>query len=713
MFGPLKYRQMARAVPVVAQSRLAAAERYFEFSLLGLLASGYLAIAGSGALDPPSIVLAGAGLLLRGLFVAALIPLKLSGRTVTAATGVYIGFYAIDYLYISREFLPATVHLILFLAVAKILTARTPRDFRWVKLIALVEMLAAAVVSSSLNFFLFLALFLVFGVATFATSEILRSTRAAPAVAAGGMRRFERRLSLLTLVTAGGVLALTAALFFLLPRTARVAFQRLVGPRLHIAGFSDDVTLGAIGEIKKRGTPVMHVRLFGDERQFPLKWRGAALAEFDGRRWFNTSRGGELVRIDPTGMVRLAGDSQRWRPGRRINYEVQLEAIGADVLFFAGDPEFLLLRQPTLIRGPGATVRLGYVPLSGVRYGVYSYLGSFPVPDPLAAGERARCLALPPLDPRIAELARTATMGLASDQARAGALEEYLRSRFSYTTELPGAETPDPVAHFLFERRKGHCEYFASAMAVLLRSIGIPSRVVTGFQGGTFNPISGWLVIRASDAHSWVEAHVAGRGWTTFDPTPPDPNPPHPGLLTRLALYLDAADTFWRDWVLNYDLERQLVLAARMEQSSRNIRLDRLQTLLATLTAWKRPAADWLAANGPRLVAVAALAAAALWLGPRLAAWWRARRRVLRLRRGLVEANDATLLYHRMLAVLRRRGFRKPASLTPAEFALTLPASTFAAAVRELTLAYNELRFGGRPEAAPRMIRLLESLEKM
>ena len=80
----------------------------------------------------------------------------------------------------------------------------------------------------------------------------------------------------------------------------------------------------------------------------------------------------------------------------------------------------------------------------------------------------------------------------------------------------------DPLAYFLFERKKGHCEYFASSMAVMLRTLGIPSRVVTGFQSGVYNPMTGWQVIRASDAHSWVEAWIDGRGWTTFDPTPFD-----------------------------------------------------------------------------------------------------------------------------------------------------------------------------------------------
>ncbi len=108
-------------------------------------------------------------------------------------------------------------------------------------------------------------------------------------------------------------------------------------------------------------------------------------------------------------------------------------------------------------------------------------------------------------------------------------------------------------------------------MAVMLRVLNIPSRVVTGFQSGIYNPISGYQLIRTSDAHSWVEAWLPDRGWTTFDPTPPDPNPPRISLWTRLGFYADAAEVFWNDWVLNYDLDRQLQLASRMGETSRHV----------------------------------------------------------------------------------------------------------------------------------------------
>ena len=124
------------------------------------------------------------------------------------------------------------------------------------------------------------------------------------------------------------------------------------------------------------------------------------------------------------------------------------------------------------------------------------------------------------------------------------------------------------MADFLFTRRRGYCEYFASSMAVMLRSIGIPARLATGFQSGIYNTLTGFWVVRASDAHAWVEAWMPGRGWTTFDPTPADPNAHTFGLMSKLDLYLDAAGAFWQEWVVGYDPHRQGTLAGRLQSSA-------------------------------------------------------------------------------------------------------------------------------------------------
>jgi hypothetical protein len=326
--------------------------------------------------------------------------------------------------------------------------------------------------------------------------------------------------------------------------------------------------------------------------------------------------------------------------------------------------------------------------------------------------ERERYLDLPDrVDARIPALARAMAGAAESDLTRARAIETALRRDYRYSLQGPDRETADPLADFLFTRRQGYCEYFASAMAVMLRTQGIPARLVTGFQSGEYNPITELWVVRASDAHSWVEAWMPGRGWSTFDPTPPDPDPRGAGLLARAGLYLDAAQIFWEEWVVGYDEGRQGTLADRMEQGARRMGIRWYDAFAAVQSGWKTYSR---AANRTAAIRAAIVAAAVLWvwlLGPPLVRLLRMRRRVDRVRRGQARVGDATLLYQRMLHILKRRGFQKPAWFTPAEFASSLPAGPVGATVGEFTAAYNAMRFGGQTGVAPRLSLLLDALE--
>ena len=165
-------------------------------------------------------------------------------------------------MYVSREFIPATVHLVCFLSVVRILSARTNRDYFFVKVLAFLELLGATLLSSNISFFVFLTMFLVFGVATFCCSEIRRSSQqpkriAMPAIklpcAAG---RDDRRNHPRHRLDDGG-------LFVLLPRTARAAFRSFVPERYHVTGFANEVSLGQLGQIQQSSTPMLHVLSMG------------------------------------------------------------------------------------------------------------------------------------------------------------------------------------------------------------------------------------------------------------------------------------------------------------------------------------------------------------------------------------------------------------------------------------------------------------------
>lgn len=644
---------MARAAPTAA----ALADRFLQVSLLGLTLSGYLALAGAGYFDFATLLWTGIGL--AGL-----------------------------------------------LAVCGVLGGRIRRSYVLVVIVAFLELVAAAVVSANLTFFLFLAAFLLLLVVTLASAEIRRSTRARLVVARGGLDRFAQRLGQLSLFIAFGILALTAGLFFVLPRTAHVAFGRFLAERGRLPGFSSEIRLGQIGSILGRSSPAMHVRVVGAAgRPLATKWRGAVLVSFDGKNW-RAARGDARRLPVENGRAILVDDAQRRLTGARITYEVQLEPIAAEALFFAGTPEVLWVNSSSVTRTSSGIYRLEPAPRERLRYGAISYLDQ-PLP---AAREQGECLALPALDPRIPALARRITAGASTDETRAFALEQYLRTNLEYTLELPATETADPLANFLFERRKGHCEYFASALAVMLRTLGISSRLVTGFDGGARNPISGWYVIRASDAHSWVEAWLPNRGWTTFDPTPPARTPQRQPLLGRFMFYMDAAEMFWQDWVVSYDLERQVTLAARMQSSSRVLGSRWLDRFRLGWLRGRSAIMDAAREYGGFALGVVFVAVALWFAVPMIQRRLRTRTRLRMVQRGEAVASDATLLYGQMLHLLKRRGYRKPLWFTPGEFARTLPASPTAELVASLTTAYHALRYGGEREAAPRMAALLEEL---
>lgn len=687
-------------------------ERFFQFSLLGMLVTGYFAVASSGFLTWPvqAITLFAFGV--RAAKIFGWIEIRLGPRVASILTLACIVFYPLDYFYVSGILPVATLHLMFLLAVLKLVTATTDRDYAYLKTIAALELLVGAVLSATLSFFIYLTFFLLFTIATFASGEVRRAAVQSNAPVRAGFRYFGRRLGLVSAVLCAGILTLTAGMFFVLPRTARAAISRFGPGRYHLPGFTSEITLGEIGEIKQSNRAVMHVRAYGGEPLTQLRWRGAALSQFDGMRWFAPSAP-EIPPVRVEHGIAILGRAPRTRPGHTVAYRVQLDEIAADTLFFAGTPETININLREIWISRGGSYHVPRLP-NGISYSVYGYIedeSAAPsnAAPPLGENLRKETLRLPDLDPRIPKLAREMSAGAQSDDESAHLIERRLRHDYSYTLELPRAPVSDPLANFLFVRRKGHCEYFASAMAVMLRTLGIPSRVVTGFQSGVFNPITGSQLIRASDAHSWVEAWLPAGGWTTFDPTPADPSAASIGMTGRISMYLDAADQFWQDWVLSYDLQRQYTLAARMQESGRSMHMPWIPSLasggrlLSTLSGRVGRVAMLMAAIG--------LLAIALW--PTFKGGWRHRAGVRRAQRGEAHVSDATMLYQRMLAVLERRGWRKQAWQTPAEFAQAIPYSELSLLVEDLTAAYNEFRFGGRPNVAPRMVRLLGRLESL
>jgi hypothetical protein len=719
---------------------VSAVHRYFEVSLFLLVTVGFAAVAATGRLDLPSHVVMVAALGYKALRYQRHREPELSARTVYLLTVLYMPFFLFDLILLSGGLpdglIPAATHLVLFVAVMKIFSARSNRDYLWLALIGFLEILAAAVLTVDTTFLVFFFFFMIAGISTFVSFEIKRNTertRTAPLAPGSPLgRRLERSLVATSVSIAVSTLALSVFFFFLLPRVSTGYLGAYGAQAQPISGFTDEVTLGDIGSIKTNPAVVMRVQsLSSDPHAIEgLRWRGIALAGFDGHKWYSHFPERRALRATLDGTVGLPIDPYRepttflGLPQRRLRYRVLLEPISTNTLFAASVPRGLRGRFQWIAQDEMGTLydprpewaKTSYEALSDVAPVPLELLRRTPAEYP--ANVRALYLQFPePMDPRVAALARQMTAGADNAYDKAAALENFLKTRFGYTLELPATPEDDPIASFLFERRQGHCEYFAAAMAVMLRTQGIPSRLVNGFLTGEYNEVSGNYIVRASHAHTWVEVFFPSVGWVEFDPTPPDPNVPEHTWQTTLGHYYDAFDLYWDEWVVNYDLSHQ----ARLAQGAR-----RTLAWLWQSRYWVRRqrmnASRWLAdgtkelMDNPRTLPVAlALAAGVvlLWRGRALRDWWRAYQLLRRANGGAaLGAAEATLLYRRLLAQLRRRGFAKPAGATPLEFAAGLPPPELAATVVEFTHLYNRARFGEAGIEAARLLALLQQAQE-
>jgi transglutaminase-like putative cysteine protease len=485
-------------------------------------------------------------------------------------------------------------------------------------------------------------------------------------------------LSLVTLLA-------SAAVFLVFPRVSRAGPGRADVLARSVAGFSDQVSIGEHGStISANPEVVLRVEFPDGLPRNPggLHWRGRSYDRFDGLRWTRTR--GIRPSAPPTSWY-----EERWG-GPTLRQEIYAAPLDVRVLFAL---------HPLV----AVDSRSGIQPMFD-NVGDYSYWGSGtpaytahsrygrPPADSLRRAEdgfmpdRARYLQLPRLPDRIHALADSLTRGEPTRYDRVVTVESWLQSAFRYTRELPATAGETGLDHFLFERRAGHCEYFSTAMVVLLRSIGIHARNVNGFLGGAWNPGGSYLAVTQNEAHSWVEVWFPDYGWVTFDPTPSGVGG---GEAARAWLwpgrfFLDGLQHRWSKWVLDYSFT---------EQSGALRRLERLVGSTRRSQAPSRAAGTADRLWAALLVAVVGLVLVMAWAR-------RARRR------------PETVPYLRLLRRARRLGVVGPGPVTPLELARRIErrAPGAGAPARELVRLYLEARFSGRPVPASLSVAMAEAL---
>ncbi len=482
----------------------------------------------------------------------------------------------------------------------------------------------------------------------------------------------------------------TALLFVLFPR---VGLSLLLLNHPHpgrMVGFTDHVKLDQVGMIRTNPQMALRFEMEGMPDPPParmiLRLRGTAFDASDGVNWTRTQT--ERRTGNHMGDLYAVTDHREKHSGdRKITFDV--EPIDPPIIFLPPrsvavqlKPQSQALMSDALVlqHGPEGEMRYTGGDSRGIRYEVYVAPDTETISEQLPASERARYLVMPTLPARIGELAHKWADGQATPWHKAHAIEDHLRHDYRYDLNSPSGGASQPLDDFLFESRRGHCEFFSTAMALMLRELGIPSRNVTGFVGGQYNRFGHYYAVREGDAHSWVEAYiddVAHPGWMTFDPTPSagaQPLGDNTGAWVYMRDLVEAVSQRWNHYVVGYDLRSQVHLYDWFRERP-----------------GKSTSKRWL------ILGAAVVALALAYIA------WKRWRRLLKLqapgdpKRNTRGQQVAASMYRVLEQALIAQGLTRPPSLPPLRFAEELHgrAHPLGSEVIDLTEIYLSVRFGG------------------
>ncbi|MGZ5436929.1 MAG: transglutaminaseTgpA domain-containing protein [Pyrinomonadaceae bacterium] len=720
---------------------------YFRLTSYATIAAAALALYVAG----------GVGLCLLGAFTLVMIVAfkledsrwQLSERLALAVILVSIPFFYLDWQlltpYLLIEYLETgrrggvevavLSHLILFLSAVKLFQRKHDRDWFFLYLISFFTVLLAAGLTASPMFLGVLILYLLCALSTIVAFEIQKARRKVTATQTRLLvppdstlfqklpmrlwrRRYleTRRLPLVSVGLLILIVILALPFFLIAPRTASSALRRGGDGVSGFIGFSDNVTLGQIGQLKRNDEIFMRVRIdeFGSVPPARLRWRGVALDSFTGKAWKKSAVAeGFEKKEGVNGLFKLGTAASRAHVTTQTFF---MEPVDTPVLF--GVPRVVAVsgNLPFIRVDSEGAVQTRAHDQERVVYRVYS-----DTTEPSATAlrndrlqylvESTRYLELPAgLDPRIRTLTRDV---IQQSEARtwydaARAVESHLRDKYGYSLEMK-AGGADPLADFLFNVKQGHCEYFATAMAVMLRTQGVATRLVNGFLPGEYNEASGAFTVRQSDAHSWVEVYFPEtKSWVTFDPTPSAgrAGTTRTGFAGMLSKYSEALELMWFQYVVGYDKQEQRSLVT----SARNKLFD---VQRGSVNKFAQARAAFPGLIGPILLGATSL------FGLMAAVLLTRRVRRFGWRRGLKvwqdgDQSEATRVefYERLLKALEKQGIKRELYETPLEFASAAGVNE----ARDITNAYNRVRFGEEKLSEAERIHiesLLSRLEKL
>ncbi len=679
-----------------------------------LAALGLLSLLASGELNRWFVLVT-----LLGLVVAVVMPQRWQDHSLVRRLSVVVplGLLALQTtrLFSGESLLPLAVEFAAALQVVRLATRRGAAHDQQVIVLALMHLIAGTVLGSGISYGLCFVGFLIVAPGALVLSHLRREVegnyrqgardRTGLPVDVPRILRSRRVIGrpflVFTCLLSIPIFLFTALVFVMFPRVGLSLLLLGQERRERVVGFSDRVDLGGVGKLRADPTIVMRVEHPNLPAEPPVRLalylRGAAFDRYNGHSWSRTAPNTQM-RADQIGSaVRI----RRWPdPARDRKLHIDLEPIDPAVVFLPPDAAALSLLTPSSVVPStipaifvGQEGQLTYRTLndSGLRYDVALADGHEPALEPLNAAARARYLALPAdLAPRVAALAKEWVGDETDPERSAKRVETALRKGYRYDLESPSGAAKNPLEDFLFVSRRGHCEFYSTAMAVLLRTQGIPTRNVNGFIGGTFNRFGRYYAVRQGDAHSWVEVYIDGKGFVRFDPTPPSDAAPQSeitGILAFVRDMVEAAAQRWDRNVVGYDMRQQVGLLRAVRD-----RYGAFKT--------KNKVASTMIGSPRR----AALTLVGLLLVGGVAVYLYRRRRRPAPRKAPpneleTRQRETAELYRALDSALAARGAPRPLGTPPLTHARSLVGlgHPIADAALRLTERYLEARFGKRP----------------
>ena len=618
--------------------------------------------------------------------------------------------FVVDLTTISRDLLPAGIHFLVLLLNVKLLTLHDRRDYRHLYAISLMAVLASAALTTDLWYLSVFSLYVLAAVWSLLLCHLTSSPpTAVPSGQSGHPQPITRDFFWIANGIALSTFALTLLVFFLLPRVSVGILQKPRAEGLRTTGFSERVDLGMIGSIKENPQIVMRVELpdqpRGSRERFYL--RGLAFDQYNGRSWSSGSRQRRSLGIvaDGTFVVRSGANRSSASFSEPLRQDILLEALDTSALFAAPFAESLSGEFVGVQLDSTMGLHLPYPSTSRIRYSVMSrdhrLLPSEQSSAALdyAAGIRERYLQLPRQSEAIEELARRITQEMITPYEKTTAVLQHLLSNYTYSLEADTGTSGHPIDDFLFTRKTGYCEHYATAMVLMLRSLGIPSRLVTGFLATEWNDFGNYYTVRQRDAHAWVEVYYPQSGWITMDPTPLLPTPPGPTVFAALQRLAESARLYWDRAFIRYSGRDQLDFVNALRGSSdsaRNTIAEWTSAMGAICTQLLRTTLQHVPTLHGSLVWTLVLGVAVAIMTLILA--FSARWPYGRLEKGPSERTQQQIvqLYKKMLQVSAGRGIPITPSTTPTEIPRLVRERWEVAEpmVARVTSVYCRARFG-------------------